>query len=108
MTGAEVRHEDPMDPAGWPTEETPVTPGWRFVSIGFDGEATDVGGGVDPWTVDWGPTKGWIVTAHPSYPLQRHRMFVYELDRETPVVFAAGEFSNGVWGFFVPEDANGV
>jgi hypothetical protein len=31
-------------------------------------------------------------------------MFVYELDSETgPIKFAAGEFSNGVWGFYVRE-----
>ena len=107
MTRAEVRHEDLMDPASWPTPATPITPGWRFVSIGFEGDPTDIGGGLNPWALDWRDTKGWIVVAHPSYPLQRHTMSVYEVD-ETPsaVVFAAGELSNGVWGFFVPEDGH--
>lgn len=94
-----------MDPANWPTAATPITPGWRFASIGFEGDPTDVGGGIDPWAIDWGATKGWIVVAHPSYPLQRHSMSVYEPRFQTrPLMFAAGEFSNGVWGFFVPED----
>lgn len=30
-------------------------------------------------------------------------MFTYEVAGSDPaIVFAAGEFSNGVWGFFVP------
>jgi hypothetical protein len=30
-------------------------------------------------------------------------MFVYEMTGSAPPIrFAAGEFSNGVWGFFVP------
>lgn len=104
MTRAQIRHDDPMDSANWPTPETPLTPGWRFVSIGFWSDPVDVRG-VDPRTFDWGRTKGWIVVAHPSYPHERHSMFVYELaDQTPPLVFAAGEFSNGVWGFFVPED----
>lgn len=81
----------------------PVDDGWRFVSIGFEGDVTDVGG-VDPWTVDWTSTGGHIVVAHPQYPHQRHRFSVYEVTGSTPpIVFAAGEYSNGVWGFFVPD-----
>ena len=83
-------------------DDLPVDEGWRFVSIGFDGQSTDVGG-VDPWTVTWTPTHGRIVVAHPSYPDERHVMLTYEVAGSTPpIVFAAGEFSNGVWGFYVP------
>ena len=109
MSRAEVRHENRLDPRNWPTEATPVSVGWRFVSIGFEGDPTDIGGGLDPWTVDWGPTTGWIVAAHPSYPWQRHSMAVYEPEaRGRRCTFAAGELSNGVWGFFVPEDGDGA
>lgn len=84
------------------TGRAPADPGWRLVSIGLHGHATRVGG-VDPWTAAWGPSRGTIVVAHPSYPAERHVMHVYELaGTDPPVRFAAGEFSNGVWGFFAP------
>ena len=35
--------------------------------------------------------------------VQRHEMFIYEVTGSAPPIgFCAGEFSNGVWGFFVP------
>ena len=80
-----------------------VDEGWRFVSVGFEGQPTDIGG-IDPWEVEWTPTHGRITAAHPDYPSQRHTMFTYDVAGTTPpVVFAAGEFSSGVWGFFVPD-----
>ena len=83
-------------------EDQPVEEGWRFVSIGPEGEPTDVGD-VDPWRVEWTPTHRRIVVAHPDYPDQRHVLEVYEVvGSSPPIIFAAGEFSNGVWGFFVP------
>lgn len=103
------RNDDLMDPANWPRDdETDVTPGWRFVSIGFEGEAVDLGGGVNPWNAKWRSRREWIVVAHPQYPRQRHTMSVYEIEGADPAVtFAAGEYSNGVWGFFVPHDPDG-
>jgi hypothetical protein len=84
------------------TEVDQLDDGWRFVSIGFEGDRTDIGG-VNPWDVEWISTGGRITVAHPSYPHQRHTMFTYEVAGSRPtIVFAAGEFSNGVWGFFVP------
>ena len=29
-----------------------IDAGWRFVGIGFEGQATEIGG-VDPWKVEW-------------------------------------------------------
>jgi hypothetical protein len=79
-----------------------VDEGWRFVRIGFEGQPTDVGG-INPWAAEWIPTDGRITVAHPQYPSQRHTMFTYRIaGANPPVIFAAGEFSNGVWGFFVP------
>jgi len=79
-----------------------VDEGWRFVSFGFEGQPTDVGG-VNPWKVEWIATGGRITVAHPQYPSQRHVMFTYEVAGSSPPIrFAAGEFSNGVYGFFVP------
>jgi hypothetical protein len=77
--------------------------GWRFVSIGFEGQPTDVAG-VNPWEVQWTATGSRISVTHPQYPSQRHQMSIYEVTGSVPPVrFAAGEFSNGVWGFYVPK-----
>jgi len=83
-----------------------VTPGWRFVHIGVEDDAVSIGG-VSPWRSQWRRLpEPPIIVAHPSYPLERHTMFVYELEGPRgPVMFAAGELSNGVWGFYVPEAA---
>ena len=88
-----------------PTEPLPVTPGWDFVSIGFENDPVDIGGGVNPWSRsgEWRSTGREITVAHPSYPQQRHSMHVYVLSgHDLDVTFAAGEFSNGVWAFFIP------
>lgn len=75
---------------------------WRFASIGVEGQSADIGG-VDAWKVEWTRCGGHITVAHPSYPSQRHTMYIYEVTGSSPPIrFAAGEFSNGVWGFFVP------
>jgi len=80
-----------------------VSQGWRFVSIGFENDLVDVGG-VNPWNVKWTGTDRRIIVAHPSYPTQRHTMNIYEVTGASPsITFAAGEFSNGVWGFYVPD-----
>ena len=81
-----------------------VTPGWKHVSIGLAGHRVLLGG-LDPWQLKWHAMEEPPITvAHPSYPRERHQMWVYELrsGREA-VKFAAGEYSNGVWGFYVPD-----
>ena len=82
-----------------------VTPGWRFVAIGVEGTEV-VLDGVNLWKHEreWRRTgEDPITVAHPSYPAERHAMFVYELVFPTKEIrFAAGEFSNGVYGFYAP------
>jgi hypothetical protein len=79
-----------------------ITPGWTFVSIGFEGDPVSLQG-VDPWQHPWRRRGASITVAHPSYPAERHTMFVCELTAQKRTIeFAAGEFSNGVWGFFLP------
>ena len=83
----------------------PVTAGWRLVSIGLQDARVSLEG-IDPWKHEWRrcPQES-ITVAHPSYPAERHTMFVYEISaRERTVKFATGEFSNGVWGFYLPAD----
>ena len=80
-----------------------VTPGWTHVSIGFEGDKVLLDD-LNPWGLEWHALQEpRIIVAHPNYPQERHQMDVYELRREGKTVkFAAGEFSNGVWGFYVP------
>ena len=59
--------------------------------------------GVNIWNENWRPTGERLELPHPDYPSQRHAIHVYEVgDPQQPVIFAAGELSNGVWGFYVP------
>lgn len=87
-----------LDPA------TPVTPGWRLVGrIIADGEPIRLAG-LDPWKHDWRSIDiPRVIVAHPQYPNQRHDMAVYEIGSDPTVRFAAGEFSNLAWGFYLPE-----
>lgn len=79
-----------------------MDPGWQLVRICFEGQKIDVAG-ANPWQVGWASTGERITVAHPQYPAQRHVTSVYEVAGSDPAVrFAAGEFSNGVWGFCVP------
>lgn len=97
-----------MEPVETPDLMEEITPGWRFVGIGFEGDAIDVGG-IDVWDVEWtAAERGPITVAHPSHPYQRHSVNVYEIRAVSPaVVFAAGELSNGVWGFYRPTRESG-
>ena len=82
---------------------TKITPGWMFVAIVVEGEAVSLLG-QNPWPLQWSSSgEPPITVAHPSYPSQRHEMSVYDLESTQSIRFAAGEFSNGVWGFYVPE-----
>ena len=77
--------------------------GWRNVHIGFEGDRLAINGLII-WQVAWRATEEPAVELpHPAYPEQRHRFDIYEAgDSALLVRFAAGELSNGVWGFYVP------
>lgn len=84
-------------------EADPVTPGWRFLHIGIEGDHFLLDG-IDVWEARWVSAHGRVTVAHPSYPKQRHTMLTYWLSGPGRTLeLAAGEFSNGVWGFFVPD-----
>ncbi len=76
---------------------------WEFVDIVADGQPVDLDG-VNPWDHEWiSLDEEPIEVPHPSYPNQRHKMWIYKIDTgKKTVVFAAGEYSNCVWGFYVP------
>jgi hypothetical protein len=76
---------------------------WRDVHVGFEGDGLKIAG-IAVWSNEWRRVyENAIQLPHPSYPTQLHRYDVYEIGaEETPVQLAAGELSNGVWGFYVP------
>jgi hypothetical protein len=76
---------------------------WREVHVGTEGDNVQIGG-IKVWQHDWRPSgEDAVQLPHPSYPQQRHRFSIYETGpNSSPVCFAAGELSNGVWGFYIP------
>lgn len=76
---------------------------WRDVHVGLQGDGLKVGG-LEVWKHEWRPAEVEALSLpHPSYPKQIHRYDVYDIgDAPRSVRFAAGELSNGVWGFYVP------
>ena len=78
-------------------------PRWKLVDIVYYRAPIDIGG-VNPWDFEWKDVRdeARIVVAHPNYPSQRHWMDRYRIDTAKGVIeFAAGEFSNLVYGFYV-------
>ena len=75
----------------------------KVVGVVYEGDPIDVNG-LNPWQFKWRDLRMKPVELpHPSYPSQRHRMWVYEIeDSGKKVTFAAGELSPNVWGFYVP------
>jgi hypothetical protein len=80
-----------------------VSQGWRLLHIGFEGDDVSVAG-INPWKVGkWISSGETITVAHPSYPAQRHTMWVYILDRNKPSPCSPlASSQNGVWGIYLP------
>jgi hypothetical protein len=76
---------------------------WGCVHVGFQGDGPTIGG-LDVWKETWRALDSdFVELPHPAHPNQVHRYWIYEIgDTAKPVRFAAGELSNGVWGFYVP------
>jgi hypothetical protein len=82
-----------------------ITPGWRSVFIGLESTPVKIKG-FELWKHEWEDLGETIVVAHPSHPHERHTMFVYRVAADGKSLrFAAGEYSNGVWGFHEPVSA---
>ncbi len=79
------------------------TPRWQAVHVGFANDGLRIGG-LDVWVLKWVPVGREVaMLPHPAHPAQIHSYEVYDVaDDCTRVRFAAGELSNGVWGFYVP------
>ena len=76
---------------------------WKLLNIVPDGQEINIEG-VNPWNHEWVSLgEESIDVHHPNYPNQVHKMRLYKIDTdEKKIIFAAGEFSNCVWGFYVP------
>lgn len=76
--------------------------GWRAIHVGLEGDGVSIGG-LEVWRQKWRAAGLSVELPHPAYPSQVHHLFVYDIGEPAhPVRFAAGELSNGVWGFYVP------
>jgi hypothetical protein len=77
---------------------------WTQQHIGVEGDAVEIRG-EKVWKQKWRAVEmPSLRLPHPSYPHQYHDFHVYQIgDTKELVRFAAGELSNGVWGFYVPK-----
>ncbi|MDB5412300.1 MAG: hypothetical protein JWR10_635 [Rubritepida sp.] len=94
----------PLPPAPIPPP-APIAPagsGWRSVHLGFANDGLKIGA-CEVWTHAWRATgEPSLHLPHPAHPSQTHRYDIYEVgDGLQKARFAAGELSNGVWGFYV-------
>lgn len=76
---------------------------WQFAGSSKEGEAFQIKG-VNIWDRGWQVVPG--QEAHVNDPVYGQgyifRVFTIQ-DENEKIEFAAGEFSNGVWGFYVRE-----
>ncbi|MBV7314299.1 hypothetical protein [Shewanella sp. NIFS-20-20] len=75
---------------------------WIFVGSGPEGQALKIKG-INVWQHQWqrAPQSSAVVS-DPSYG-QQYQFAVYQIvDDGHTIEFAAGEFSNNVWVFYVP------
>ncbi|MCC3160804.1 hypothetical protein LJ737_26440 [Hymenobacter sp. 15J16-1T3B] len=78
---------------------------WHFIGSCLDGETFRIGG-LDVWQHPWTAQPQTARVIDPHYGVAK-QFNVYRLGPpEAPVLFAAGEFSNGVWGFYAPAAAD--
>jgi hypothetical protein len=74
---------------------------WKQLATCADGEPLEIDG-ISVWKHEWVAKKDERVTVtHYGRPFEINVWEIRTGDRT--VVFAAGEYSNGVWGFYIPE-----
>jgi hypothetical protein len=73
---------------------------WEFAGAVPDGQSLTIGG-LDVWKHEWTDTKERAHVKDPRYH-QDFTFYVWEIrSGDRIVTFAAGEFSNCMWGFYV-------
>jgi hypothetical protein len=79
---------------------------WAVKHIGFECDGLEIGG-LNVWEKEWRQIGdcAHVDLPHPAHPNEIHRYWIYEIgDEASPVRFASGELSPGVYGFYVPGD----
>ena len=75
---------------------------WKHAATVTDGQPFLLDG-VNVWTVEWTRMREQFAVVNDPLYGQRYEFAVYSITASSgTVVFAAGEFSNCVWGFYVP------
>jgi hypothetical protein len=76
---------------------------WKPVGVVIEGKPIDIAG-LNPWDFEWHQVRDESVELpHPAFPNQLHPMWIYEIrSADRTAMFAAGELSANVWGFYVP------
>lgn len=75
---------------------------WTPVGVVFENHPIEIDG-VNPWKQSWQGTNEIAYVRHPAYPTQVHDVSVFVMHVEgRDILFAAGELSNTVWGFYRP------
>jgi hypothetical protein len=78
-----------------------MSAGWKFLTSVIDGAPYPIQG-LNIWEYNWINTRQYITVKDPIYG-QTHTMTVYQIITGTQTItFAAGEFSNLVWGIYLP------
>ncbi len=76
-----------------------LTRTWKYQTMSVDGNAKLFG--VNIFDYEWKSTGKEVIVRDPSYK-QEHKVTVYTVDIEgKKYQFAAGEFSNCVWRFYL-------
>jgi hypothetical protein len=74
---------------------------WQFFRSVIDGDELRIQG-LNIWDHPWNDLQRSVTVKDPIYE-QDHVMGIYELNHgDQQVLFAAGEFSNMVWGIYLP------
>ena len=76
---------------------------WQFAGSSKDGGPFEIRG-VNVWSQGWQASPGEEAPVHDPVYGQGFVFRVYTIrDGDEKIEFAAGEFSNGVWGFYTRE-----
>jgi len=74
---------------------------WELAGVVFDGGAISLDG-LNPWSYEWIDLNYTVNVPDPLHHNQIHNLRAYQITDQTKTVyFAAGEFSSGVWGFYL-------
>ena len=78
---------------------------WKFYSVVTGGEYLEIEG-TDIWMCKWNQLNvGTLDVPHPSYPRQLHTLWInYVENSDRCILFGAGELSNDVWCFYLPQN----